>query len=206
MVGSWTAVPGRGQDGPVVDDTDSREVSRILSRAEAGEAVDFDALLPLVYSHLHGIAALQMRGERTDHTLDPTALVHESYLKLLGQNQLGWESKAHFYAAAAEAMRRILIDHARGKGRVKRGAGRVQLPLDVVELAKRENLWEILSVDEALCRLEKQDERMGQIVKLRFFAGLSEQETAKALGITDRTVRREWVIARAWLQRHLGEE
>ena len=181
------------------EDTASSEVSRILQ----ADRVDMDRLLPLVHERLRAIAAQRMAGERSGHTLQASALVNEAYLKLLGEDRLGWESKAHFYAAAAEAMRRILIDHARGKGRAKRGAGRIQLPLDVVELAARDNAAEILSVDEAIRRLEKQDERMGKIVKLRFFAGLTEQETGKALGITDRTVRREWTLARAFLQREL---
>ncbi len=178
---------------------DSAEVSRIL---EAGR-VDMDRLLPLVYDRLRAIAAQRMAGERAGHTLDATGLVHEAYLKLV-QGPVGWQGKAHFYAAAAEAMRRILVDHARGRGREKRGAGRVRLPLDVVDLASREDPSEILSVDEAVRRLEERDPRMAEIVKLRFFAGLSDAETAQALGIADRTVRREWTLARAFLQRELG--
>ena len=184
----------------MASDTDSREVSRILK----AERVDTERLLPLVYEKLRAIAARRMAGERSGHTLQATALVNEAYLKLVGKDDLGWESKAHFYAAAAEAMRRILIDHARGKGREKRGGAWIELPLDVVDLASREKPEEILSVDEALRRLEERDARMAEIVKLRFFAGLSERETAKALGITDRTVRRDWTFARAFLQRELG--
>ena len=176
----------------------SEEVSRILR----AEKIDMDALLPLVHSQLRTIAAKRMAGERNDHTLGTSALVNEAYLKLVGRVQLGWEGKAHFYAAAAEAMRRILVDHARGKGRVKRGGGRVQLPLDVVDLASRENIEEIVAVDEAVRRLEKS---MAEIVKLRFFAGLSENETAQALRMSERTVRREWTFARAFLQRELED-
>ena len=179
----------------------SEEVSRILR----AEKVDMDALLPLVHAQLRTIAAKRMAGERNDHTLGTSALVNEAYLKLVGREPLGWESKTHFYAAAAEAMRRILVDHARGKGRVKRGGGRVQLPLDVVDLASRENIEEIVAVDEAVRRLEKKDGRMAKIVKLRFFAGLSENETAQALGMSERTVRREWTFARAFLQRELED-
>jgi RNA polymerase sigma factor (TIGR02999 family) len=178
---------------------DSAEISRIL---RAGP-VDMDRLLPLVYGQLRAIAAARMAGERPGHTLDATGLVHEAYLKLV-QGPLDWRGKAHFYAAAAEAMRRILVDHARGRGREKRGSGRVQLPLDVVELASREDPAEILSVDEAVRRLEERDPRMAEIVKLRFFAGLSDEETAQALGVADRTVRRDWTLARAFLQRELG--
>ena len=184
----------------MADTTDSREVSRILKADE----VDTDRLLPLVYAKLRAIAERRMAGERDGHTLQATALVNEAYLKLVGGDDVGWESKAHFYAAAATAMRRILVDHARGKARAKRGGGRIQLPLDVVELASRENPAEIAAVDEALCRLEQTDKRMAEIVKLRFFAGLTEREVAKALGLGERTVRSEWMLARAFLQRELS--
>jgi len=143
----------------VADTGDSREVSRILREAADGRAVDMGALMPLVYDNLRAIARRRMADERRGHTLQPTALVNEAYLKLVGDARLEWTSKAHFYGAAAEAMRRILIDHARGRGRAKRGGGRARLPLDVVDLASRENVAEILSVDEALRRLEKQDAR-----------------------------------------------
>ena len=187
-------------------DPDSRAVSRILRAAGEGEPVDMSALLPLVYDKLRAIAARRMEAESAGHTLQATALVNEAYLRLVGKERLAWSSKAHFYAAAAEAMRRILIDHARRKGRAKRGDRRRGLPFDVVDLAIRDNVEEILSVDEAVCRLEETDRRMGAIVKLRFYAGLSERETAQALGISDRTVQREWVLARAWLKRRLSEE
>ncbi len=190
----------------MTDDPDSREVSRILRAAGEGEPVDMSALLPLVYEKLRAIAARRMEDERAGHTLQGTALVNEAYLRLVGEGRLDWSSKAHFYAAAAEAMRRILIDHARSKGRVKRGGRCLGLPLDVLDLATRDNVEEILSVDEAVCRLEETDRRMGAVVKLRFYAGLSERETAQALGISDRTVQREWVLARAWLKRRLSEE
>jgi RNA polymerase sigma factor (TIGR02999 family) len=186
------------------EDTDSREVSRILQAAGDGEPVDVGTLLPLVYEQLRAIATRRMAEERRGHTLQATALVHEAYLKLVGSQPLHWRSKAHFYSAAAEAMRRILIDHARGKGRAKRGGGRRKVPLHVVDLASREDLEEIVSVDEAIRRLEKRDERMAEIVKLRFYAGLTEQETAEVLGVTDRTVRMDWVLARAWLQKELS--
>jgi RNA polymerase sigma factor (TIGR02999 family) len=165
-----------------------------------------EALLPLVYRQLHAIASRRMKDERESHTLQATALVNEAFLKLLGRERHTWSGKAHFYAAAAEAMRRILIDHARGKARVKRGGGRARIPLDVVDLASRDCIDEILSVDEAVRRLEGQDPRMAEVVKLRFYVGLSEKETAQVLTVTDRTVRREWVRARAWLQKELSEE
>ena len=187
-------------------DTDSREVSRILRAAGEGEPVDMSTLLTLVHDRLCVIATRYMGGERAGHTLQPTALVNEAYLRLVGEDRLSWTGKAHFYSAAAEAMRRILVEHARGKGRLKRGDGNLGLPLDIVELAARDNIEEILSVDEAVCRLEEKDSRMGTIVKLRFYAGLSSDETAQALSISERTVQREWILARAWLKRFLRKD
>jgi len=187
------------------DGTEGSDASRILNDLEAGRPVDLAALFPAVYDDLRRIAARHLAAERAGHTLQPTALVHEAYVRLLGNQPLGWRGKAQFYGAAAEAMRRILIDHARGKARQRRGGGRVRLPLDAAELAQPENVSEILSVDEAIRRLEEQDPRMAEIVKLRFFAGLSHEETAETLGITERTVYREWQLARAWLQQRLDE-
>ncbi len=186
-------------------DPASREVSRILREARDGARVDDAALLPLVYDHLRAIAARQMEDERPDHLLQPTGLVHEAYLRLVGGESLAWSSKAHFYAAAAEAMRRILIDHARARDSQKRGGKRLRVVLDLVDLATRHDPAEILAVDEALSRLEKQDARMASIVKLRFFAGLSEEEAAQALGVSPRTLRREWTMARSFLHRELSK-
>jgi len=189
----------------VSTDSSSSEVSRILRAAAHGAPVDQAALLPLVYDGLRAIAARQMKSERPGHTLGPTALVHEAYLRLVGDGPISWAGKAHFYAAAAEAMRRILVDHARARGSQKRGGGRLRLALDIVELASREDPFEILALDEALCRLEEQDVRMAEIVKLRFFAGLEDEEAARVLGISRRTVCREWTLARAFLQREMGK-
>jgi len=183
-----------------VASSDSREVSRILRAAEAGEAVDFKALLPLVYDHLRGIAARQMAGERRDHTLEPTALVHEAYLRLVGRDRLAWSSKAHFYAAAAEAMRRILVDHARGRARIKRGGpGRRRVGANLTELVAQDDPQTFLAVDDAIRRLEEVDPRAGSIVRLRLFAGLDVAETAQALDIPQRTVERDWAYARSFL-------
>lgn len=166
--------------------------------------MDMDALLPLVYEHLRAIAARRMASERSDHTLSSTAPIHEAYLKLLGNRDITWESKAHFFGAAAASMRRILVDHARKKGSAKRGGNRHALPLDAVQLVARNNPAEILSLDEALLRLEERDPRGAEVVRLRFFAGLSEAESAAALGLNPRTVRRDWRFARAWLERELS--
>ncbi len=185
---------------PMPDDSASREVSRILQ----SDDVDFGKLLPLVYEQLRQIAQHQMVGERGGHTLQPTALVNEAFVKLVGRDNGDLVSKGHFFAAAAEAMRRILVDHARGKGRQKRGRQWLQLPLDVIDLAQRDDLEEIVAVDEAVQLLEERDPRLAEVAKLRFYAGLSDQEIAATLGVTDRTVRRDWVLARAFLQRALG--
>jgi RNA polymerase sigma factor (TIGR02999 family) len=185
----------------------SREITHILDRATAGDSVASRELIPLVYKQLRACAARRLSAERPGHTLQPTALVHEAYLRLLGQEQTSWDSRAHFYVAAAGAMRRILIEHARKRGRRKRGGDWRRVTLESIVLSDRTApLEEILSVDEALRRLEDRDERMAKIVRLRFFAGLTTQEIAALLGITDRTVRREWALARAWLYRELAGE
>jgi RNA polymerase sigma factor (TIGR02999 family) len=187
------------------EDTASRKVSRILKAASEGKPVDVGALMTLVYDNLRAIAMKRMAEERPGHTLQATALVHEAYMKLLGREDLAWRNKANFYSAAGEAMRRILIDHARKKKRKKRGERPRRIPLDVVDLATHDNFEEILSLDDAFRRLEEQDPRLAEVVRLRFYAGLSEKETAKAFDVTVRTVRRDWVMARAFLQRRLKE-
>jgi len=175
-----------------------------LGKAGSGDTHAAADLLPLVYQQLRAAAQKQMASERSDHTLQATALVHEAYVRLVGPHDVPWENRAHFYVAAAEAMRRVLIEHARKRGRVKRGGGRRRIPLTGEELAEDPNLEEIMSVDAAIRRLEEQDGRMSRIVRLRFFAGLDVKETAAVLGISDRTVRREWALARAWLHRELS--
>ena len=183
----------------------ANDVTRLLKAAEAGDRSAVEELLGRVYAELRAVAGKRMSEERPDHTLQPTALVNEAWLRLAGREVgLGFQDRAHFFKAAAETMRRILIEHARKRGREKRGGGALRVPLSALDVAARAESGEILSVDEALRRLEEQDARMAEIVKLRFFAGLSELETAEALGLSDRTVRREWVLPRAWLARELG--
>ncbi|MCK4414784.1 MAG: sigma-70 family RNA polymerase sigma factor [Candidatus Eisenbacteria sp.] len=185
----------------------SHDFTRLLDRATAGDPTAARELLPLIYMQLRACAAQMMAAERPDHTLQPTALVHEAYLRLVGQGDTTWETRAHFYVAAAESMRRILIEHGRKRGRQKRGGDWKRITLDSVNLAGKDTpIEEILSVDEAIQRIEERDERMARIVRLRFFAGLSVHETAALLGVTDRTVRREWALARAWLYRNLAED
>lgn len=185
-------------------DDEANDVTRLLRAAGAGDRHSARELLPHVYDQLRKAAQFQMAGERPDHTLQATALVHEAYLRLVGPDEKAWENRAHFYVAAAEAMRRILIDHARKRGRLKRGGGRVRVPLSAAYLAEEADAEEIVSVETAIQRLEDRDPRMASIVRMRFYAGLTVGETAAALGLSDRTIRREWAVARAWLQRELG--
>ncbi|MCI0629570.1 MAG: ECF-type sigma factor [Phycisphaerales bacterium] len=192
------------------------QVTRILQAAgDGGEdgRRAADELLPLVYQQLRAIAQQRMAGERKDHTLRATALVHEAYLKLVGDGgQVEWSGRAAFFRAAAEAMRRILVDHARAKGRIKRGGGQAPLTgmaLDsigsVADLAKSDRADEIVAFESAFRRLEEHDPRFAEVVRLRFFAGLSVEHTAMALGVSERTVNSHWTYARAWLARELSK-
>jgi RNA polymerase sigma factor (TIGR02999 family) len=158
-----------------------------------------DEVFEEVYERLRRVAAAHMAQERLDHTLQPTALVHEVYVRLLGQDA-GWETRRHFFAAASEAMRRILIDHARRRGALRRGGGRARVEVDLERdgPAGRE-LPDLLVLDEALLRLEEEEPRMAEVVKLRFFAGLSIADTARVMGLSPMTVKRSWACAHAWL-------
>ena len=192
----------------MVADTETRAMSSApsdvttLMSAAAADRGAADRLLALVYDQLRKVAQQRMNAERPDHSLEATALVHEAYLRLAGDQDAQWVNRAHFFKAAGEAMRRILIEHARARGCVKRGGDQrgKRLPLKVLDLATEADLDEILSVDDAVRRLEEQDPDLAQIVRLRFYAGLSEDETARCLGVSDRTVRRDWTLARAWLK------
>jgi RNA polymerase sigma factor (TIGR02999 family) len=164
-----------------------------------------EGLLPLVYDQLRAVAQRALAAERPDHTLEATALVHEAYMKLVGERDVPWANRAHFYVAAAEAMRRILIDHARTRGRVKRGGGRARVDLgSVAELAAGESS-EILGFDELFQRLESELPEAAAVVRLRFYAGLSIADTAEALGLSTNTVDRRWALARAWMFRAMQE-
>jgi len=188
-----------------MQDEASREVTRILrdlgDRPEAAEA-----LLPLVYEQLRAIAQKRMAGERAGHTLEATALVHEAYMRLIGNEEIAWQSRGHFFGAAAESMRRILIDHARKKGSQKRGGGRKALAISVVDLATEHDPGDILALDEAISTLASEDPRAAEVVRLRFYGGLSVEETAEALGVSERTVMREWAYARARLYQLLADD
>ncbi len=181
------------------------DLARLLEEVGAGRAKASEELLPLVYEQLRAVAEHQMGQERRDHTLQATALVHEAYLRLAGDQDIAWDNRAHFFAAAARAMRRIVIDHARARGRQKRGGDARRVPLsNVVDLLTEADADTAMAVDEAVEKLAEVDPRMAEIVQLRFFAGMSVDQTARALSISERTVRREWSLARAWLTRELA--
>jgi RNA polymerase sigma factor (TIGR02999 family) len=183
-----------------------QELTRLLGEAARGDSAAAAGLLPLVYEQLRELARRRMVEERTDHTLQATALVHEAYMRLVGDRDVPWAGRGHFFAAAAEAMRRILIDHARAHRGPRRGGNCRRVPLNVVDLAAPEQFEEILALDDAVSRLEQVNASLAAVVRLRFYAGLSVQETAEALGVSTRTVEREWAGARAWLFRELGYE
>lgn len=181
----------------------NHDVSGILEAVTAGDEQAADELFAVVYDELREIARAFMARERPNHTLQPTAVVHEAYVRLIGGQSPGWKNRAHFFGAAAEAMRRILIDHARRKLSRKRGGD--QLRVELGSPAEPEtSLEELLALDEALGRLEARDPAMASVVKLRYFAGLSVEETARALDTSPRSVNRAWTAARSWLKRELG--
>jgi len=177
----------------------SADVTILLSQLAEGDQSVVPRLMPLVYDELRRLAAGYMRRERSDHTLQATALVNEAYLRLVAQRGTNWKNRAHFFGVAAQSMRRILIDHARGQLRNKRGGHQQKISLDELPIFAAEQSRELVAVDEALSRLEKLDARQCRIVELRFFGGLSAKETAEVLGISLRAVEREWSLARAWL-------
>jgi RNA polymerase sigma-70 factor, ECF subfamily len=185
--------------------TNSSEISLLLDQYRDGQAEAFGKLMALVYDDLRRLAAWQLQAERPDHTLQPTALVHEAYLKLASQNPVEWNNKAHFFALAAQIMRHILVDHARTRQRDKRGGGQASVALDEAVNLSASSEPGLVELDEALSTLAEQDERKSQIVELRYFGGLSIEETAEVLGISPTTVRREWTLAKAWLRRELRQ-
>ncbi len=187
------------------------EVTRLLLRWRAGEEAALAALLPLVYEELRSMARRHLRHERDSHTLQRTALVHEAFLRMVDQQQVDWESRTQFYGLASQMMRRILVDHARRRAAVKRGDGAPHVDLDAVLQEEgedsappaQEEEIDFAAVDDALKRLEVLDPQQGKLVELRFFGGLSIKETADIIGVSPATVKREWAIARAWLQREI---
>jgi RNA polymerase sigma factor (TIGR02999 family) len=181
-----------------------RDVTQLLSAAEQGDPKAAQELLPLVYEELRRIAVHKMSNEAAGHTLQPTALVHEAWLRLAGSDgQARFANRAHFFAAAAEAMRRILVESARRRARLKRGGGLERITLDGLPVAAQDRDEKLLEMDEALRRLEKEHPDKARVVKLKFFVGLTNQQVAEALGVTERTVERAWAHAKASLVRSM---
>jgi RNA polymerase sigma factor (TIGR02999 family) len=183
--------------------TDPGEVTRLLAAISDPSSVDPKAvnrLLPLVYDELRRLAGAYFQTERRGHTLQPTALVHEAYLKLVDQRTAGWRDRNQFFGVAAQAMRRILVDHARGRRAAKRHSGGERVPLDDVVAYLEERVEDLVTLDEALAQLARTDEQKARVVELRFFASLTVEETAEVLGLSRRTVERNWTFARAWLR------
>ena len=186
------------------------KVTQLLLRWSAGDEAALTALLPLVYEELRSLARRHLRHERSSHTLQRTALVHEAFLRIVDQKQVGWESRTQFYGIASQMMRRVLVDHARRRSAAKRGDGAPHVDLDVVLQDEGAGLppgpqaeIDFAAIDDALKRLEALDPQQGKLVELRFFGGLSIKETADVIGVSPATVKREWAIARAWLQREI---
>jgi len=185
--------------------SEPNEITQLLVASRDGDAQALNRLLPLVYDELRRLAGHYLRRERSDHTLQPTALVHEAYLRLIDQN-VSWQNRAHFFGVAAQMMRRILVDYARGRLAAKRGSGGVKVALDDAMNLSDERAAECVALDEALERLAEFDPQKSKIVELRFFGGLSIEEAAEVLGIGTATVTRQWKMAKAWLYQQVSQE
>jgi len=182
----------------------SPEITRMLQEWSGGKQEALDALLPHVYAELRRQASRYLRGERAGHTLQTTALIHEAYLKLIDQRTVNWQNRAHFFGIAAQAMRRILVDYARGRHREKRGGIGEDLPIEAAALVvSEERSIDLVALDEALTRLAEFDERQARIVELRYFSGLSVEETAEVLRLSPATVKNDWRTAKAWLYQEI---
>ena len=194
----------RSEGGHKLSSDASKPVSELLIRWRGGDKSALDSLLPMVYDELRRLARHHLKSERLDHTLQSTALVHEAYLRLVGQSSLQVESRAHFFGIAAGLMREILVDHARRRGAAKRGADCLTLTLDEAVALPQQKELNVIALDEALNALASMDARQSRIVELRFFGGLSIEETSDLLEISTATVKREWATARLWLQREMS--
>lgn len=181
-------------------------VTALLQAWGGGDQAAFQALLPIVEQELHRLATRYMRGERPGHTLQPTALVNEAYLRLVDVAHVRWQNRAHFLAVAARMMRRILVDQARAKGYQKRGGHAPQVPLDDIEVAAPAPAADLVALHDALEALAREDARKGQVVELRYFGGLTVEETAEVLAVSPETVMRDWKFAKAWLLRELAPD
>lgn len=189
------------------DRSSNGDVTGLLRVWSDGDEQAFERLMPLVYDELHRMALRYLAGERSNVTLQPTALVNEVCLRLLGWDQTHWKNRGHFFGVSAQMMRRVLVDIARRRRAERRGGpGAIRVPLDAVDVAAREPGADLVAVDDALERLAAEDPRKARVVELRFFGGLSVDETADALGVSPRTVRNDWAFARAWLYRALKQD
>jgi len=182
----------------------AHQVTQLLVRWREGDRRALDELMPLVYEELRRLAAHYMRGERPGHTLQTSALVNEAYLRLAAHEEIQWQDRAHFFAVAAQAMRRILVDHARRRGNLKRGGGAPRVALDEALIVSAERMAEVVALDDALARLAEIAPRKSQLVELRFFGGLSIEEAAEVLGVSPGTVMRDWTFVKAWLRREIA--
>jgi RNA polymerase sigma factor (TIGR02999 family) len=187
-------------------DPSSKEVTQLLVAWGNGDQHALQELMPLVYRELRRLAHGHLRGERPDPTLQTTALVHEAYLRLVDQQEANWKNRAQFFAVAAQMMRRILVDYARARQYEKRGGGAQQVELDEAMVVSSDRAAEVVALDEALLRLAELDSRKSRLVELRFFGGMSIEETAEILGVSPGTVMRDWTLAKAWLQREMTHE
>lgn len=179
-------------------------VTVLLARWREGDRSALEELMPIVYGELRRVAASYLSGERNDHTLQPTALVHEAFIRLMGQTRVEWQNRAQFIGVAAQMMRRILVDHARAKHAEKRGGGAQMVDFDSIAVSDDEREYQLVALDDALRALATFDERQVKIVEMRFFGGLTIEETAQALDLSPATIKREWTIAKAWLHRELS--
>jgi RNA polymerase sigma-70 factor (ECF subfamily) len=179
--------------------SESTNVTALLNRMQKGDRAASDAVASLVYEELHRIASREMRREREGHTLQTTALVHEAYLKLAGAQSLEIQNRGHFFAVASQQMRRILVDHARSGGALRRGGGAQRVELDKLQIGVAERSIDVLLLDESLRELERLEPRAAKVVELRYFGGYTDKEVVEALGVSLATVRREWEFARSWL-------
>jgi RNA polymerase sigma factor (TIGR02999 family) len=184
----------------------SNQVTQLLVRWRDGDQQALEELMPLVYDELRRLAGYYLRQERNDHTLQSTALVHEAYLRLAGQNPPEWQNRAHFFGIAAHLMRQILVEHARGRSAAKRGGGAFRVTLTEAIAAPDQLDIDVVELDRALNSLAELDQQQSKIVELRFFGGLTIEDTSEVLGVSPATVKRDWVIARAWLYRAMSGE
>lgn len=182
------------------------DITHVLQAIQRGEGQAADELLPLVYEELRRLAAARMAHEAAGQTLQPTALVHEAWLRLVSDQERSWHNRAHFFAAAAEAMRRILIENARRKSRIKRGGGLARIDIDTVELAEITPDEKMLLIDDAIQELQAENPERAKVVVMKFFGGLTNQEVAASMGVTERTVERHWAYAKAWIFQNIRSQ